>query len=299
MFTGITSHGGALITAIMVLTGAAVLHGGAARADPDQDQKFLTLLADNDIPAIDNDEGLIDTAHKACGKLDGGMPVGDLVELMRNNGFAADPLARLYPRARVTRTIDRFITAAVQAYCPYDQGKIASIMPGPATGSSEPMHPGAAYPRNAVNVPAVWQRTAGTAWLVSVIGPIPSGEVPPSNPPPAPAQPPPPPQQVQQVPEQPPPTQRYVPPAPQRPQPPPQQVEPPPQQAEPAPQEAGPAPQEAGPAPQEAAPAPQQVEPPPQQAAPAPQPAEPPPPPPEPSPPPAPPHAPGFVRLAP
>jgi len=283
MFTGITGHGGALITAIVVLTGAATLHGAAAMADPDQDQKFLQLLTDNDIPAVDNDEGLIDTAHKACGKLDDGMPAGDLVELMRSNGFAANPLARLYPQGRVTRTIDRFISSAVQAYCPYDQGKIASIMAGTATGSTGSTRPGAAYRRNAVNVPAVWQATAGTAWLVSVIGPIPSGEVPPSNPPP-PAQPPPPPQQVQRVPEQPPPPPRYAPPAPQRPQPPPQQVEPQPQQVEPPPQEAEPPPQ--------------QVEPPPPQAEPSPQPAEPPPPPPpEPSPPP--PHAPGFVRLAP
>jgi hypothetical protein len=268
MFTGITSHGGALITAIGLLTGAAILHSGAATADPDQDQKFLTLLADNDIPAVDNDDGLIDTAHKACGKLDDGMPVGDLVELMRNNGFATNPLARFYPQGRVTRTIDRFISAAVQAYCPYDRGKIASIMPGTATGSSEPMRPGAVYTHVV--------HDHGIA-LVSVIGPIPSGEVPPSNPPPAPALPSPPPQQVHQVPEQPP-VPRSVPPAPQRPQ----QVQPPPQQVEPPPQEAEPPPPEAGPSPQQAEPPP---------------PAEPSPPPTEP--PPTQPHAPGFVRLAP
>jgi Protein of unknown function (DUF732) len=279
MFTGITSHGGALITAIVALTGGAILHGGAARADPDQDQKFFQLLTDNDIPALDNDDGLIDTAHKACGKLDGGMPVGDLVELMRNNGFAANPLARLYPQGRVTRTIDRFISAAVQAYCPYDQSKIASIMAGPASGSSEPTHPGAASTHNTVIVPVVWHATPGTAWLASVIGTIPSGEIQPSNPLPAPAQPPPPPQQVQAVPEQPPPSPRQLPPAPQRPKPAPQQVEPAPQQVEPAPQQVEPAPQ--------------QVEPPPPQAEPSPQPAEPPPPPPPP------PHGPGFVRLAP
>jgi hypothetical protein len=289
MFTGTTRHGGVLITAIVVLTGAAILQGGAATADPDQDQKFLTLLADNDIPALDNTDGLIETANKACGKLDGGMPVGDLVELMRNNGFAANPLTRLYPQGRVTRTIDRFITAAVQAYCPYNQSKIASIMPAPATGSGEPARPGAAYTHNAVNMHVVHDGVLlasryrsendghGTVFA-SVIEPIPLGEIQPSNPLPPPAAPPPPPQQVQRVPEQAPPAPRQVPPAPRHPQPPPQQVEPPPQ--------------EAGPAPQEAGPAPQQVEPPPP-------PVEPPPPPPEPSPPPAPPHAPGFVRLAP
>jgi hypothetical protein len=269
MFTGITSHGGALIAAMVVLTGAAILHGGAATADPDQDQKFLTLLNDKDIPPVDEAGSLIDTAHKACAKLDGGMPVDDLVELMRNNGFATNPLARLYPQARVTRTIDRFISSAVQAYCPYDEGKIATITGDSASGSSGPTPIGAAYTHSAVSVRAVWQAAAGTAWPTSVIAPIPSGEVPPSNPPPAPAQAPPP-QQAQQAPEQPPPTRRYVPPAPQRPQPPPQQA---PQEAEPPPPEAGPSPQQ----------------------------AEPPPPPPEPPPPPppAPPHRPGFVQLAP
>lgn len=273
MFTGISSHGGTLIAAILVLTGAAILHGGAATADPDQDQKFLTLLNDKDIPPVDEAGSLIDTAHKACAKLDGGMPVDDLVELMRNNGFATNPLARLYPQARVTRTIDRFISSAVQAYCPYDEGKIASITGDSASGSSGPTLIRAAYTHSAVSVRALRQATAGTAWPVSVVGPIPSGEVPPTNPPPAPAQAPPP-QQVQQAPEQPPPTRRYVPPAPQRPQPPPQQAEPPPQAAEPPPP---------------------QVEPPPPQV-------EPPPPepsPPQPSPPPEPPRRPGFVQLAP
>jgi Protein of unknown function (DUF732) len=307
MCTGITGHGGALITAIVVLTGAAILHGGVATADPDQDQKFLTLLADNDIPAVDNEAGLIETANKACAKLDDGMPVGDLVELMRNNGFAANPLARLYPQGRVTRTIDRFITAAVQAYCPYDQSKIASIMAGPATGSNEPTYPGAVYTHNAANVPVVWQAHVAHPGVLlasryrsetdghgpvfaSVIGTIPSGEIQPSNPLPAPVQPPPPPQQVQAIPEQPPPAPRQVPPPPQHPQPPPQQVQPAPREAEPPP------PQEEPPPP-EAVPSPQQAEPPPPEAGPSPQQAEPPAPPTEP--PPAPPHGPGFVRLAP
>ncbi len=43
MFTGITSHTGALVTAVVVLTGAALLSGGAAAADPGQDDQFLAL----------------------------------------------------------------------------------------------------------------------------------------------------------------------------------------------------------------------------------------------------------------
>ena len=44
MFTGITAHAGSLVTAIVVLIGAAILRGGAASADPNQDDQFLALL---------------------------------------------------------------------------------------------------------------------------------------------------------------------------------------------------------------------------------------------------------------
>ena len=129
-------------------TGVAILPGGTAAGDPSQDDKFLTLLGHEDIPAVDNATSLIDTAHKVCGKLDDGMPAGDLVELIRNNGFNDNPLARLYPQRRVTKTIYRFINAAVQAYCPYDQGKIASITAQAATALNEPTRRVAAYTRS-------------------------------------------------------------------------------------------------------------------------------------------------------
>ena len=96
-------------------------------ADPSQDQKFFDLLNQKDIPPVDNDNSLIAMAKKACSKLDDGMSVGDLVELIRNNGFNENPLTRLQPQGRITRTIDRFINASVEAYCPKDRGKIASI----------------------------------------------------------------------------------------------------------------------------------------------------------------------------
>ena len=44
MFTTITSQAGALATAIVVLTGGAILRGGAAAADQSQDEQFLALL---------------------------------------------------------------------------------------------------------------------------------------------------------------------------------------------------------------------------------------------------------------
>jgi len=226
MFSGPIRNARALVAALALLTGVAILPGGTAAADPSQDDKFLTLLGYEDIPAIDNATSLVDTAHKVCGKLDDGMPAGDLVELIRNNGFNDNPLARLYPQRRVTKTINRFINAAVQAYCPYDQGKIASITAQAATASNEPTRRVAAYTRS-TEAPS----------LALGIATLPAGEVPPSNPPAIPAQPPPAPHEVAPAP-------RQSPPPPQRVQPVPQQVPPqaelPPQQAAPPPQEAEP-----------------------------------------------------------
>ena len=151
MFSGIIRDGRAMVTAIAVLGAAAILPGGTATADPSQDDTFFALLGQKDIPPVENATSLIDTAHKVCSKLDGGMSVEDLVDLIRNNGFNADPRARLDPPDRVTRTINRFITAAVQAYCPYDKGKIASIASYPGTRSSAPTFRVTAYTRKAVD----------------------------------------------------------------------------------------------------------------------------------------------------
>jgi Protein of unknown function (DUF732) len=268
MFSGPTRIAGALVTTIAVLTGATILPGATATADPSQDDKFLTLLGYEDIPAIDNASSLIDTAHKVCARLDEGMSAGDLVELIRNNGFNENPLARFYPQRRVTKTIDRFIDAAVQAYCPYDQGKIASLAAQAVPASNEPTFRVAAYTRNRAEVS-----------LVLGIATLPSGEVPPSNPPPMPAEPPPAPHEVAPAPRQSPPPPRRVQSAPQQV---PSQAQLPPQQAEPAPQEAEPpqaGPPAAAPAPDDGGGAP---------ASPSPEPA-----------PPAQPAPPGHVRLAP
>jgi hypothetical protein len=62
MFPGITTHTGSLVTPIVVLTGAASLRGGAAAADPSQDDQFLALLNEEGIPALQNVPSLIATA---------------------------------------------------------------------------------------------------------------------------------------------------------------------------------------------------------------------------------------------
>jgi Protein of unknown function (DUF732) len=150
-FTGITSHAGALVTAIVVLTGAAILLGGTAVADSNQDEQFLALLDKEGIPALSGVPSLIYSAHKVCRKLDAGMPAADLVDTMVNDAYGIDPSERLYAPGRLARTEARFITAAVGAYCPYDQSKIASIMANSAAGWNEPTQRVAPSPHNAVN----------------------------------------------------------------------------------------------------------------------------------------------------
>lgn len=207
MFSGIIRHLPAAVVAVAVMSAAAVLPGHTAAADPSQDQKFFDLLGQKDIPPVDNENSLVTSAKKACSKLDDGMPVGDLVELIRNNGFNENPVTRLQPQDRITRTIDQFINASVEAYCPYNKGKIAGI---------------AAY--RAGGPPVTFRRVV----LTSLVGTVPAGEIAPTKPLPVPAQPPPPvPQEVQPAPQQPPPPPRHAPPVPQKAPPPPEEPPPP------------------------------------------------------------------------
>ncbi|POX96079.1 DUF732 domain-containing protein, partial [Mycobacterium kansasii] len=178
MFSGITSHVGALVTAVVVVTGTAILRGGAAAADPNQDDQFLALLEKKEIPVLSNVPRVIAAAHKVCRKLDGGMPVDDIVDGLRNDAYNMDPTLHQYPPRRVTSTMTRFVIAAVEIYCPYDRGKIASITATPAPQSNEPTRWIATYTRDAVNVgcevlttpaldmtnmPATWHEPTGVA----------------------------------------------------------------------------------------------------------------------------------------
>jgi hypothetical protein len=178
MFTGTTSHSGAVVTTILALSSAAILRGGAAAADSNQDDQFLALLDKEEIPAVQGVPSLIETAHKVCRTLDAGMPADGLVDAMVNDAYGIDPTERQFPADRLARTEARFITAAVGAYCPYDQRKIASIVVNPAPGSNESTHHDAVYTHNAVNsgsdlrepppaldminMPAAWQRPTRT-----------------------------------------------------------------------------------------------------------------------------------------
>jgi hypothetical protein len=272
MFSGIIRQLPAAVAAVFLIS-AAVLPGHTAAADPDQDQRFFDLLGQKEIPPVDNANSLIETAHKACSKLDGGMSVGELVDLIRNNGYKDNPLTRLNPADRITRTINQFIIASVEAYCPYDRGKIASIASHRSTPSGESTYRVTEYALDAA--------ASRGLRLASLVGTLPAGEIPPTKPLPAPAAPPPPPEVLAPAPQQPPPPPRHVQQAPQRQQ----QVEPPPQEAPPQqapPQEAPPQAEQ----PQAPAPAPEPGGG--NGGAPAPD-----------SPSPAPPAPPGHIRLAP
>jgi Protein of unknown function (DUF732) len=233
MFTGITSRAGAVVTAIVVLTGGAILRGDTATADSDADDQFLALLDQEEIPALQNVPSLIDTAHKICRKLDGGMTVDAVVDDMRKNSFT-DPSQGQFPARRITSTITRFITAAVQAYCPDDRSRIASIMANPAPGSNESAHRVAAYMLGGGVFVAARHgdyrsdRNANRMPLAPLIGAVPAGETTPDP---------------TQIPAPPPPTaQTRTPPRPIAAPPTPKQSPPPPQQAEPpaiAPQPGG------------------------------------------------------------
>ena len=278
MFSGIIRHLPAAVAAVALLSAALVQPGNIATAGPDQDQKFFDLLGQKEIPPVDNANSLIETAHKACSKLDGGMSVGDLVDLIRNNGYNENPLTRLNPADQITRTINQFIIASVEAYCPHDRGKIASITAYRTTPPGDPTYRVTAYGHDAA--------ASRGLILASLVGTFPDGDIAPTKPVPVPAQPPPVPQEVQPEPQQPPPPPKRVQPVPQ--QAPSRQAAPPPPEAPPPPPEAPP-PQEPPPqAEQPQAPAPAPAPSGGNGGAPAPD-----------SPSPAPPAPPGHIRLAP
>ncbi len=244
MLSGSIRHLFATMIVVALFSAATIGPDSIALADPSQDQKFFDLLGEEDIPPVDGENGLVTTAHKVCSRLDEGMAVGDMVELIRNNGFNDNPLTRLQNQARITRTIHKFINASVEAYCPSNKGKISSI---------------AGY---RTTQPPDRPMTFGRVVLTSLVVTVPAGDIAPTKPFPVPAQPPPIPQQVEPAPQEPPPIPRRVQTAPQ--QAPSKHAEAPPPESPP---EAGPLPQPEAPAPAAPAP-PEPASPPPDQPSP-------------------------------
>jgi hypothetical protein len=122
--TGITSLAEALVSASVVLTFAMICPGAAA-ADPNQQDQFLALLEQEQIPPIDDGEvpGVVARAHQICGELNGGTPVDAMVNEEMNRGYGENPGLHLYAD-RVRRTAIRFIIASVKVYCPSHQGQL-------------------------------------------------------------------------------------------------------------------------------------------------------------------------------
>jgi hypothetical protein len=112
----------ALVGASLVLT-AAIICAGAASADQSQEDQFVALLAQQQIPVIDNVPGLVYRAHELCGELDRGSPFQAVVDEVMNTTFQDNPSLRLVPD-RVNRTAVKFITASVTVYCPSHQGQL-------------------------------------------------------------------------------------------------------------------------------------------------------------------------------
>jgi hypothetical protein len=124
--TGIASLADALVSALVVLI-AAISCAGAAGADPGQQQdQFVALLEQLQVPPIDNVPGLVARAHQICGQLDRGTPFDAVVDSEMNFAYGDNPALHLYPD-RVRRTAVRFITASVDAYCPSHQGVLPPL----------------------------------------------------------------------------------------------------------------------------------------------------------------------------
>ena len=123
--TGITGLPHALISASVVLT-TAIICAGAATADPSQQDQFLALLEQLQIPPIDNVPSLVARAHQICGELDGGTSFETVVNDEMNFAFGDNPALHLRPD-RVRRTAIRFITASVDVYCPSHQGELPTL----------------------------------------------------------------------------------------------------------------------------------------------------------------------------
>jgi hypothetical protein len=114
--TGIKSLADALVSASVVLT-AAIICAGAARADPSQQDQFVALLEQDQIPVMDNLPALVARAHQICKELNGGTPIAAVVNEEMNGIFEDNP-AYHQQSARVKRTAIRFIAVSAEVYCP-------------------------------------------------------------------------------------------------------------------------------------------------------------------------------------
>lgn len=122
--TGVTRLAYAPVAAPVLLT-VAIICAGPAGADPSQQDQFVALLEQEQIPPIDDGEvpGVVSRAHQICDQANGGTPIDALINDEMNRGYDENPRLHLYPD-RVRRTAIRFITASVDVYCPRHKGEL-------------------------------------------------------------------------------------------------------------------------------------------------------------------------------
>jgi hypothetical protein len=116
---GINTLADALVSASVALA-AAVMCAGAASADPsqqDQQDQFVALLEQDQIPMIDNLPSLVARARQICSELNSGTPIAAVVNEEMNGIFEENP-AYHQEFARVKRTAIRFIAVSSEVYCP-------------------------------------------------------------------------------------------------------------------------------------------------------------------------------------
>jgi hypothetical protein len=142
--TGIASLADALVSSSVLLT-AAIICAGTASADPnqqDQQDQFVSLLAQDQVPVMDNLPALVARAHQICAELNGGTPIAAVVNEEMNGIFEDNPSYR-QQTPRVRRTAIRFIAVSSEVYCPShltdplegDLGAdVGFAIPGPESG---------------------------------------------------------------------------------------------------------------------------------------------------------------------
>jgi Protein of unknown function (DUF732) len=135
---GIASLACAVLSASLALT-AAMVCAGAANADPSQQDQFVELLEQDQVPMVDNLPALVARAHQICKELDGGESVYAVVDEEMNGIFEDNPAYR-QEAGRVHRTAIRFIAVSAEVYCPkhltdaYVSDDVDFTILGPAAG---------------------------------------------------------------------------------------------------------------------------------------------------------------------